>query len=114
MSRLDMGGIKLAEIRAAIAACNFVEDGSTQEIRQETNAKRVKLYRQLDECRSTLDKLMDKAATTAENTGEIEVRICHSRRRIFIHTVFNYYYNELKWRLFPHFCVVKYVASLGS
>lgn len=109
-----MDGIKLAEVRAAIAACNFVEDGSTQEIRQATNAKRVKLYRQLDQCRSTLDKVMDTAATTGENTGEIEVRICHSQRRTLIWTSFNYDSTELKCRLFPRFCVVKYVVSLGS
>lgn len=109
-----MDGIKLAEVRAAIAACNFVEDGSTPEICQATNAKRIKLYRQLDQCRSTLDKLMDTAATTGENAGEIEVRICHSKRRTFICTAFNHDSTELKCRLFPRFCIVKYVASLGS
>lgn len=39
---------KLAEIRAAVAECSVVEDGATQEARQQENARRIRVFGMLD------------------------------------------------------------------
>lgn len=69
-----MDDVKLDDIRAAIAACSSVEEGSTQESRQRANGKRINLYAKLDECGSKLDQLRDVATRENESTLEIEVR----------------------------------------
>lgn len=71
----DSNTTMIAEVRALTAACRFIEEGSTQEAKQAANARRRRLYNQLDGCRKTLDKLQFEAETAGEDTSEVEVRI---------------------------------------
>ena len=98
-----MESINLDEIRADIAACRFLEEGSTQELRQAANAKRVHLYRQLDQCRSKLDKLVDTAASTGADYSEIEVRIGYPQGRAWVITSPYLYWAQSVLVSFPYY-----------
>lgn len=65
--------IRMDEVRAAIAACSFLEEGSTKEAKQAANAKRRRLYSQLDGCRKTIGRLRSEAEAAGQDTGEVEV-----------------------------------------
>lgn len=69
-----MDNVKLEDIRAAIAACSFIKEGSTQESRQRANRERINLYAKLDECGSKLDELREVASRENKTTTEIEVK----------------------------------------
>lgn len=71
-----MDGIKLDEVRAAIAACNFLDGGSTQKARQRANLKRSNLYASLDRCRHMLDSLEELSSSEGDgDTSEIKVLV---------------------------------------
>lgn len=66
----DMAG-KLDEIRAAVAECNVVEDGATQEARQWENARRIRVFGMLD---TYAQELSAGVSTTPEpSSKEVEV-----------------------------------------
>lgn len=70
-----MDDVKLGDIRAAIAACSFIEEGSTQESRQRANGERINLYAKLDGYGSKLDELREVASRENKSTTAIEVRL---------------------------------------
>lgn len=47
---------KLDEIRAAVAECNVLENGATLEARQQENAQRLRVFRQLDSYASSIQQ----------------------------------------------------------
>lgn len=71
----DSNTTRMDEVRELTAACRFLEEGSTQEAKQAANARRRRLYNQLDGCRKTLDKLQFDAETAGEDTSAVEVSI---------------------------------------
>lgn len=71
----SMDDFKLDDIRAEIAACRFIEEGSTQQSRQRANGKIINLYAKLDEYGTKLDELREVASRENKSTSEIEVRL---------------------------------------
>lgn len=64
---------KLEEIRAAVAECNVVKDGSTHETRQRENARRIRVFKKLDAHAQDLQRQLAAAAASNEDTSRIEV-----------------------------------------
>lgn len=63
---------KLDEIRAAVAECSVPKDGATPEARQQENAQRLRVFRQLDSYAAELTAA-SAAAESSEEIADIEV-----------------------------------------